>query len=128
MRASSLPDSKYFPAYTAAALWGLLALLIAHLWLYPVTSSFWVDEMVTAFVVNHPGHPSFAIAPQVPESIYYWLPRIAQSLFGNSEIGYRGPSILAMALALYLIGRLAVRLIHAEAAWLAIFACLSLRW
>ena len=124
MPANSQPASNKI----SLVLWVLLAVLLARLWLIPMSSSFWVDEMVTAFVVNHPGHPSFAIAPQVPESIYYWLPRISQSLFGGSEIAYRVPSFLAMALALFLIGRLASRLIHPDAAWLAIFACLALRW
>jgi hypothetical protein len=56
--------------------WPLVALLtvcIARLWLVPLPSSFRVDELVTAFVVKHPGHASFAVAPQVPQSIYYWL-------------------------------------------------------
>jgi hypothetical protein len=105
----------------------LLAACIARQWLVPLPSSFWVDELVTAFVVAHPAHASFAIAPQVPASLYYWMPRISQRLFGFSEISYRLPSVLAMALALFLIGRIAARLIHPQAAWFAVFACLGLR-
>ena len=45
----------------------LLAVSITRLWLMPLPSSFWVDEMATAFVVHHgPNDPSFAVAPQVP--------------------------------------------------------------
>jgi hypothetical protein len=105
----------------------LLAACIARLWIEPLTSSFWVDEMVTAFVIQHPGHPSFAVAPQVPASIYYWLPAFSLRLFGTSELAYRIPSILAMGFALFLIGRLAARLIHPQATWFAVFACLGLR-
>src|SRR5271163_985165 len=76
----------------------LLAICIARLWFVPLPSSFWVDELVTVFVVKHPGHPSFAVAPQVPQSIYYWLPRVAQQLAGTSEVAYRIPSMLAMAI------------------------------
>ena len=105
----------------------LLTLCIGRLWLVPLPSSFWVDELVTAFVVKHPGHASFAVAPQVPQSIYYWLPAAAQALFGTSEIAYRVPSMLAMAIALWFTALLASRLIHPRAGWFAIFAALSIR-
>jgi Dolichyl-phosphate-mannose-protein mannosyltransferase len=106
----------------------LLAASIARLWLMPLPSSFWVDEMATAFVVHHgPNHPSFAVAPQVPDSIYYRLPQAAESLLGFSEVSYRLPSVLLMCIALFLIDRLAARLITPQAAWFAAFACLSMR-
>ena len=93
----------------------------------PLGSSFWVDEMATVFVVEHgAAHPSFAVAPQVPKSIYYSLPRAASALLGSSEVVYRLPSTLAMGLALLLVSRLAARLIHPRAAWFAAFACLAL--
>ncbi len=51
----------------------------------PLPSSFWVDEMVSAFVIHFgPEHPSLAVAPQVTETVYYWLPRAAEALFGFS--------------------------------------------
>ncbi len=94
----------------------------------PLSSSFWVDEMATAFVVHYgPHHPSFAVAPQVPDSIYYRLPQAAEALLGFSEISYRLPSVFLMALALFFIARLGARLIVPEAAWFAVFACLSMR-
>jgi hypothetical protein len=105
----------------------LLALCVGRLWLMPLPSSFWIDEMVTAFVIREgPNHPSLDAAPQVTKSIYYILPRGADALFGSSEISYRLPSILAMGVALLLIARLAARLIHPQAAWFAAFACLAL--
>ena len=106
----------------------LLALAIARLWLVPLPSSFWIDEMVTAFVVHYgPSHPSLAVAPQVTETVYYWLPHASEALFGFSETAYRLPSVLLMGLALFLVARLAARLIHPQAAWFAVFACLALR-
>ena len=106
----------------------LLLLCVVRFWLMPLPSSFWVDEMVTAFVVHQgPSHPSLQPAPQVAMSVYYAVARGAEALFGFSEIAYRLPSTLFMALALFLIARLAARLIHPEAAWFAVFACLSLR-
>jgi hypothetical protein len=106
----------------------LLAVCVARLWLVPISQSFWVDEMVTVFVVHHgPDDRSFADAPQVPKSMYYRVARAADALFGVSEAGYRFPSLVFAAIALFLISRLAARLIHPEAGWFAVFACLALK-
>jgi len=106
----------------------LLAVCIARLWLMPLGSSFWVDEAETAFVV-HFGyhHPSLAIVPQITSSVYYWLPVAAEKMFGFSEAVFRLPSLMAMGIALFFIFRLAARLIHPEAGWFAVFACLAIR-
>ena len=110
-----------------AALGCLMALCITRLWLAPLGSSFWLDETVTAFVVRHgAGDPSLAVAPQVPASMYYWLPRAFEWLFGPSEIFYRLPSVLAMAAALLVVSRVASRLVDPRAGWFAAFACLAL--
>jgi hypothetical protein len=94
----------------------------------PLGSSFWLDEMGTVFVVDHGAKdPSLRPVPQVPASIYYELPRVAERVFGHSEIAFRIPSVLALLLALYFIARIAGRLIHPAAGWFAAFACLSLR-
>ena len=106
----------------------LLAACIVRLWLVPLPSSFWVDEMVTAFVVHYGSqHPSLAVAPQVTATVYYSLPRASEALFGFSETAFRIPSVLLMGIALILMARLASRLIHPQAAWFAVFACLALR-
>jgi hypothetical protein len=47
-------------------------------------------------------------------------------LFGHSEAALRLPSIVAMGLALMCISRIAVRIIHPRAGWLAVFLCLAL--
>jgi hypothetical protein len=105
----------------------LLALSVVRLWFMPLGSSFWIDEMGTVFVARHgAADPSLVVAPQVALSIYYWLPRGAQALFGSSEVVYRLPSVLAMAIAVALVARLAARLIHPRAAWFAAFACLAI--
>lgn len=94
----------------------------------PLGSSFWVDETATAFVVTHgAADPSLRVAPQVPASIYYVLPRASTRWFGQSEIAYRLPSLVALGLALWLVARVAARLIHPQAGWFAAFACLALR-
>jgi len=94
----------------------------------PLPSSFWVDEMVTRFVVTEgAAHPSLAVAPQVPQSIYYALAGASTRVLGQTEVAYRLPSVLAMAGALWFLARLARRLIHPRAGWFMVFACLSLR-
>jgi len=105
----------------------LLAAAIARLWIMPLPSSFWVDEMATEFVVHYGGNdPSLQVAPQVPQSIYYHLPRLAERIFGTSEVVDRLPSFLALAFALWIITRIGARLIHPRAGWITAFACLSL--
>src|SRR5579863_7234524 len=106
----------------------LLAACIVRFWLVPLPSSFWLDETVTAFVVHYgAAHPSIAVAPQVTATLYYWLPRASEALFGFSEVAYRLPSLLLMGAALFLIALLARRLIHPRAGWFAAFACLAIR-
>lgn len=104
----------------------LAVVCFARLWLMPLGSSFWVDEMATIFVVEHGADdPSLKVAPQVPQSIYYPVVRALES--GRSEIAYRLPSILFMGLALLFVALLASRLIHRDAWWFAMFACLALK-
>ncbi len=105
-----------------------LVLSIALLWLAPLPSSFWIDEIGTAFITRYGvSHPSLSSVPQLTATIYYCFPRMLDRRFGYSEIAYRIPSLIAMALALLLVAQLARRLIHPQARWFAVFACLALR-
>jgi hypothetical protein len=123
---SRLADS--LQRWATPVLWLTLIACVVRLWVMPMSSSFWVDEMGTAFVVHHGAdHPSFAAAPQVPDSIYYAIPKLAESWFGFSEISYRAPSAVLMLAALLLIAWLAVRLIHPQAGWMAVLLCFALR-
>ncbi|MGQ9634518.1 MAG: glycosyltransferase family 39 protein [Bryobacteraceae bacterium] len=131
----SFPEGGGRPAFNflkgEAGTWWLgllMAAAIVRLWVMPLPSSFWVDETGTAFVVRRGADdPTLAVARQVPASVYYTLPSLMDRFFGLSETAYRIPSLGAMALALWLIGRLAGRLIHPQAAWFAAFACLLFR-
>jgi hypothetical protein len=106
----------------------LLALCLVRLWFMPLPSSFWLDEIATVFVAQQgSNHPSLAdAAPQAWRSWYYPVIRMNGALFGYSEVATRLPSILAMLGFLWLLAALARRLIHSEAAWFAVFACLAL--
>lgn len=102
----------------------LLVACIVRFWLFLLPESFWIDETVTAFVLKFgAGHPSLAAGPRLDQTIYYWLPRASQAVFGFSEFSLRLPSLLVTIVSLYLIGRLAARFVHAEAGWVAAFLC-----
>jgi hypothetical protein len=104
----------------------IAAACFVRLWLMPLASSFWVDEMATVFVVEHGADDaSLQVAPQVPQSIYYSVIRALSP--GRSEVAYRLPSIVFMALAMVFIALLVRRLIHPDAWWFAILACLTMR-
>ncbi len=105
----------------------VLTVCVVRFWIVPLPSSLWVNEMVTIFVTGHgSGDPSLAVAPQVRKSAYYFLPKLSAAIFGPSEIAYRLPSVLAMAVALLFLALLASRLIHVRAGWFTVFACLAL--
>lgn len=106
----------------------LLALCITRFWLMPLPSSFWLDETATVFVARHGAlHPSLAVvAPQAWQSWYYPLIHWEGAVFGYSEIATRLVSVLAMLAFLLLVAKLTARLIHPQAAWFAVFACLAL--
>jgi hypothetical protein len=79
----------------------------------PLPSGFWTDETGTVFVVEHPADPSLAPVPQVPA--------LASPKFPIASRRW-----LLMGIALFVVGRLAARLIQPDAAWFAVFACLTL--
>jgi hypothetical protein len=122
-----LPWGKWHISGLHALMILLLAACAVRLWLMPLPSSFWIDEMVTAFIVEKGAdHPSLALAPQVTKSIYYWLPAMMRKWIGASEALYRIPSVLALALAVIFIVLLSRRLIHPSSGWFAAFACAAL--
>jgi len=104
----------------------LLAICLGRMWVMPLPSSFWLDEAATVMLAQHPDDASFNVAPQLSATIYNSLPRAVHLMVGDSEIDYRLPSLILAALALWIIGRIAARLIAPEAAWFAVFACLAI--
>jgi len=128
----SIVDSKTVNAKNFAPLDLFLMLTLAcctvRLWIMPLGSSFWVDEMGTYFVVHHGANdPSLRVVPQVAASIYFVLPMLAEKIAGFSEVGYRFFSVVSLAGALAAIGWLAARLIHPQAAWFVVFAAMTSR-
>ena len=112
-----MPERSYKPL-----LWLLLVTCIACFWIPLLSESFWGDETVTAFVLRHGAtHPSMAASARLDQTIYYWLPQISQTMFGFSEFSLRLPSLVVMLVSLWVMGRIAARFIHPDAAWFVVF-------
>lgn len=94
----------------------LLALGIVIFWLPRLPGSLWVDETTTAWTVN----ASFgqmlrrSVEFQSMAPTYFIVAWVARRVGGASELALRFPSVIAMALATYLLYRLGRRLFDAE--------------
>ena len=105
----------------------LLAVAVVELWAVPLRSSFWLDETATFWIIKD-GLPkllarSLNWAGQSP--LYYLVDWVAFTVGGQHEWVLRLPSILALAVALWLFYKLAARLFDSAAAQFAVlaFAC-----
>jgi 4-amino-4-deoxy-L-arabinose transferase-like glycosyltransferase len=99
----------------------VLGLGIFVLWVIPLSSSFWLDETVTAWVVRdgfrETLHRAFTFQPMFPT--YYVVAWLAKTLGGTYEWVLRVPSLFAMAAATFVVARLGRRLFDREAGILA---------
>jgi hypothetical protein len=108
-------------AFHVRSIWALILISGGILWLRPITSSLWLDELVTWWVIKDSLADAFhrAYAYQGQSVLYYpleWLVRHA----GHAEWFLRLPSLLAMAVAAFLLYRLTIRLADRETARLAV--------
>jgi mannosyltransferase len=94
----------------------------------PLGSSFWLDETATFWIVkNGPREivsrwSQWGTAQSLP---YSWIAWAGMALGGRSEIALRLPSLLAMALATFLLFKLASHLVGEDAAWPTVLIFLS---
>jgi Dolichyl-phosphate-mannose-protein mannosyltransferase len=99
----------------------LLAIVFVRLWLMPLGSSLWLDEIGTYWVTNARFTEIVPRAKLFPQSVPYaaivWMVR---ALGGNSEIVLRLPSVLAAGLAVWVLYRLGLEFFDRETAFLAI--------
>jgi 4-amino-4-deoxy-L-arabinose transferase-like glycosyltransferase len=98
------------------------AFAIVGLWLVPLFSSLWVDELGTWWVVKDglgdAVDRAFRFHGQSP--LYYAIVWAFRTVGGNSEAVLRLPSLIAAAVSVVLLYRLARTLIGREAARLAV--------
>ncbi|MCI5066074.1 hypothetical protein MRY87_10145 [bacterium] len=69
-------------------------------------SSLWLDETVTAWILEGEDIPSRVATARGPSALYYQFLALWSALFGTSELSLRTPSVLAVTSASFLIGRL----------------------
>jgi hypothetical protein len=109
-------------AFHARFIWFLTILSGAVLWLRPLASSFWLDELVTWWVVKDAAsdvlHRAYDFQGQ---SIAYYLIIWLVRHIGQQEWMLRLPSLLAVILAAFFMYRLALRLIDREFARVTVF-------
>jgi len=104
-------------------LWAITFVSGAVLWLRPIASSFWEDELVTWWVIDGSFremlHRSYALQGQ--SALYYPLAWLVRHV-GDKEWVLRLPSVVAMVVAVYLLFRLATRLLDRELGRVAVLA------
>jgi len=97
----------------------LILLAIGALWLRPIGSSFWLDELGTYWVVRDGfgDMVRLALRYQGQSPLYYLVAWAARIVGDGSEVIMRLPSLAAAALATYVLARLARRLFGPRGAW-----------
>jgi len=103
--------------------WAATFISGAVLWVRPIASSFWEDELVTWWVIQGSFremlHRSYSLQGQ--SALYYpvaWLVRHV----GDQEWVLRLPSLAALVVAAFLLFRLATRLLDRELGRMAVLA------
>ncbi len=98
------------------------ALVIGSLWLVPLFSSLWLDELGTWWVVKDGFRETVdrALAFHGQSPLYYLILWATRNVGGHSEVVLRLPSLLAATMSAILLYRLARTLIGNEAARLAV--------
>jgi len=105
-------------------LWGVAGLMIAALWIRPLPSSLWIDEMGTWWVVKDgirdAVHRSFDVQGESP--LYYLVAWVTRALVGPHEWALRMPSLALMIGSAVLLFRFARRIVDDEYARIALVA------
>jgi len=109
---------KYLPS---VALCGVAVLLVTALWLVrTLGSAYWLDETGTYWATNGGLKEIPARCVVFPMSLLYaWLILAVRTLFGSGEAVARIPSVLSIALAVYVMFRNVRVRWGSNAAWIA---------
>ncbi len=104
----------------------ILAVVVLRLWLVPLPSSLWLDELLTWWVIKDGAAHTIGRAFTYQQSpLYYLIVWVAQAIGGNSEIVLRLPSLLATAGSAVLLYRLVRHLVGREAARMSVLVFAS---
>src|SRR3954469_20454888 len=106
----------------APLLWAFAASMVAALWIRPMTSSLWLDETGSWWVINGGAHQGVqrADAVQGQSPFYYLMLWLSKGVIGHSEFALRLPSLVFSVAAAYFVYLLAKRLISPECARIAV--------
>lgn len=97
-----------------------VAVTVTGRWLTILSSSLWLDETGTVWVVSDGLGDSIDRARfQGQTGVYYVVAWLARQALGESELALRVPSLLAMLVAVFLVYRLGRRIVDTEAGLLA---------
>ena len=120
----SSPGTQSDEPFHATFLWTAVGLVIAALWITPMFSSLWNDELGTWWVINGSVHDAVARAEDVQgqSPLYYLITWAVRHVTGPSEVGLRLPSLVFLLVAAFVVYRIAKRLVDAETARIAVIA------
>lgn len=99
----------------------LLGIVLVCLWGRALLSGFWLDETVTAWVVQDGAATAMARAREYQggSTLYLLIAWASRALLGPSELALRAPSLVFAGLALFLLARLGARVLDVESARIA---------
>jgi len=105
-----------------------LAAAVAGLWLLPISSSLWIDEAGSWWVIRDGFLPTVerSIDATGQSPLYYVLLWAWTRVGGTTELALRAPSLIGAAIAALLLWRLGRKQIDGEAALLATIAFVTL--
>jgi hypothetical protein len=123
-RVAPVADDAVDESFHVPFLWTIAGLAAAVLWIRPMTSSLWTDELGTWWVISGSAHDTItrAEAVQGQSPFYYLIAWAARNIVGRSEFGLRLPSLLFCVVAAFLVFRIAKRLLDIETARIAVIA------
>ena len=112
-----MDSSSTLTPRTTGIIWTFLfASALIRCWLMPLRSGFWLDETGTYYIISGNWHQfleRMSVAIQSP--LYCGMLWLVYHGVGSSELILRTPSILAMALAAFLLYRLTARFVYPAA-------------
>jgi hypothetical protein len=110
---SPLTPRPLTPRMTGVVWTVLLAAALIRCWLMPMASGFWLDETGTYYIISGTWQQFLErMSVGIQSPLYCGMLWLVYHSLGSSEWILRTPSILAMALAAFLLYRLTARILY----------------